>query len=95
MGYQPRKSRAAYQTPYYKSVKKTLMEGWFECWVTDDFGKCHRRGTTPDHCPPLATVGDPMNWAGVLRPMCSYHSVRQAGKIMHGRNYVPKATRQW
>jgi hypothetical protein len=89
------RDRTPYNTAEYKEAKALLRALWFQCWVTDEDGKCFRQGTIPDHVPPISTVPDPRAWRGELRPMCAHHSRKQSGMLRHGRNYTPAPTRQW
>jgi hypothetical protein len=84
----------AYRTKRFRAAKEYLRDNYEDCWVTDDNGKCRRRGTIPDHQPPLADFPDHMLWNGILLPMCKYHSDKQSGMMRHGRN-VPAPSRQW
>lgn len=86
----------SYHTPSFQRAKQMLRESWHPCWVTDADGPCARRGTIPDHYPPLSTVADPREWHGVLLPMCDYHSRKQSGSMRHGKPVsIPPATRSW
>ena len=90
-----RRNVSAYHTRQFINAKNELRDGWHECWVTDDNGKCHRRGTVPDHYPPLATFPDPSLWHGELLPMCRMHSTKQGGMQNKNRAYLPLPSRSW
>lgn len=83
-----------YWTRQYRNAKRYLKENEVTCYVIDDDGPCWRRGTIPDHVPPLSTLSDPMLWSGVLLPMCAYHSNKQRGQVTQGR-ILPAPTRAW
>lgn len=89
------RDRTPYNTTEYKETKALYRNEWFRCWVVDEDGRCYRRGTIPDHVPPICTVPNPREWRGELRPMCAHHSRIQSGMLAHGRNFRPTPTRQW
>ena len=89
------RDRTPYTNQRFKDAKKRLRDGWYRCWVTDENGRCCRRGTIPDHYPPISTVPDIQSWHGEYRPMCAHHSRRQSGMLRHGKNYRPEPSRAW
>lgn len=89
-----RRAAQVYRNKQFKDAKQYLRENYVQCWVTDNAGRCTRRGTIPDHDPPIATFRDPTQWVGRLLAMCPYHSCRQRGMMRH-QMHIPAPTRLW
>lgn len=93
-GHMAARDNRAYQTRAFRNAKQFLKEHEMPCWVHDEDGQCHRRGTIPDHQPPLCHFPDPTLWEGKFMPMCQFHSNKQRGQLRWNR-LAPAPTRAW